>query len=207
MDKVAEFAMQIKREREKQGLTQAQLGEMVGVSSQTISAYEKNAFGKGKTPTLDNAITLAQKLNVSLDWLCGLEAIKPANLETVADVITHLQALSDNLPCDTHVEEVPIPTFWEDRTEIATIVTIHNEQLSDYFSKKSEVFLLYAKGTIPKGFYDSWQLGEISKLSQFPLKSKQKMQREAQETKESASELSDVGDGGGELPWEAKPNG
>ena len=192
MNKVAEFAMQIKREREKQGLTQAQLGEMVGVSSQTISAYEKNALGKGKTPTLDNAILLAERLKISLDSLFGLEPLVSED-KTLADIVGILEMLSDYASCVIY----PYRNFDPyDDSNIATQVIINNKALGQFFEKREEVYALYKKGTIPRDFYDSWQLGEISKLDRFPLKSKQKIQREAQEAEKSASELSELDDSG-----------
>ena len=73
MSNIVEFAKRMKAQREKHGLTQAQLGEKVGLSTQTISAYEKNVSGRGKTPTLDKAIAIADALGVSLDFLCGAD--------------------------------------------------------------------------------------------------------------------------------------
>ena len=50
-------------------ITQEELAEMVGVSGQTISAYERNI----QTPSLDVAVGIADALGVSLDWLAGRE--------------------------------------------------------------------------------------------------------------------------------------
>ena len=72
MNNMVEFTKRLRRKREEANFTQAQLAAIVGVSTQTISAYERTGE-KGKTPTLDNAAKIAQALGVSLDWLIGQE--------------------------------------------------------------------------------------------------------------------------------------
>lgn len=65
------FAQRLKEARIASKLTQIELSKMSGVTPATISAYECADGSKGKNPSLDNALKLAQALNVSLDWLCG----------------------------------------------------------------------------------------------------------------------------------------
>ncbi len=66
------FAERLMLTRRKDLTTQAELAEMVGVSGQTISAYERNL----QTPSLDIAVGIADALGVSLDWLAGREETK-----------------------------------------------------------------------------------------------------------------------------------
>lgn len=67
------FAQRMKQAREEKGLKQNELAKAVGVTPTTISAYEKSDDeGNGKKPTLENAQAIAKKLEVSLDWLCGM---------------------------------------------------------------------------------------------------------------------------------------
>lgn len=74
MGDMAVFAERLKEAREAKSLKQKDLAEQIGVSYQTISAYEKiDAAGKSKNPTLENAVSIARALGVSLDWLCGLD--------------------------------------------------------------------------------------------------------------------------------------
>lgn len=68
------FAKRLKEIREKAGLTQRDLAEALEkeyglkVTASSISGYEK-----GKSfPTLPTAKVIAEKLNVSLDYLCGI---------------------------------------------------------------------------------------------------------------------------------------
>ena len=63
------FAERLMLTRRRNLITQEELAEIVGVSGQTISAYERNI----QTPSLDIAAGIADALGVSLDWLAGRE--------------------------------------------------------------------------------------------------------------------------------------
>lgn len=65
------FSERLKEARQKAKLTQKQLAELSDVTAATISSYESE--GGTKVPSLDKVISLAKALNVSIDWLCGLE--------------------------------------------------------------------------------------------------------------------------------------
>ena len=65
------FSERLKEARLTAKLKQTELAKLSGVTAATISAYERADDGKGKNPSLENALKLAQALNVSLDWLCG----------------------------------------------------------------------------------------------------------------------------------------
>ena len=71
------FAERLKEARIQRDMKQNELAKAIGVSAQTISMYEKSEKdGKGKNPTLENALAIAEKLNVSLDWLCGKDYVE-----------------------------------------------------------------------------------------------------------------------------------
>ena len=61
------FSTRLKDLRLSQNLSQAALGEIIGIKAQAINDIE---HGRIKT-TLDRAIALADYFNVSLDYLCG----------------------------------------------------------------------------------------------------------------------------------------
>lgn len=61
------FSTRLKDLRLSQNLSQAALGEIIGIKAQAINDME---HGRIKT-TLDRAIALADYFNVSLDYLCG----------------------------------------------------------------------------------------------------------------------------------------
>lgn len=62
-----QFSMRIKALREERGLSQAQLGQIIGVKRYSIYTYEK-----GKScPDMQGLIALAEYFDVSLDYLVG----------------------------------------------------------------------------------------------------------------------------------------
>lgn len=63
--------------RKERGLTQEQLGKMVGVSSQAVGKWEK-----GGAPDVELLPVLAEKLGVTIDALFGLEGGNKINVET-----------------------------------------------------------------------------------------------------------------------------
>ena len=83
---IDKFPKRLREKREELGLTQTKLAEMAKVATQTISAYERIGDGKGKTPSLENAIVLANQLGVSLDWLCGSDGRTETRLETLKEI-------------------------------------------------------------------------------------------------------------------------
>lgn len=186
MDYMAEFAQRLRAQREKQGLTQAQLAGKVGVTSQTISAYEKNCAGeKGKTPTLDKAVSLARVLGVSLDYLCGSsQDIEGISFENLADVVSFLTVITKYFDCsvrsgtinlneeeaysetDERGEEVYIAT-----AEVA-MLTIKNSMLANFFGKRNKMYRLYSDGTIEEDMYNSWLRGETEKLEKWIVQKK-----------------------------------
>lgn len=92
------FAQRLKEARTAAKLTQAELCKMSGVTAATISAYESSDGNKGKNPSLDNALKLAQALGISLDWLCGSIVSKPQI--QITDFLKMLVKLDENI---THV--------------------------------------------------------------------------------------------------------
>lgn len=60
------FAIRLKEARIKKNISQAELSRLTGIAPATLSSYEK-----GKSPTIDKAIKIANVLDVSLDWLSG----------------------------------------------------------------------------------------------------------------------------------------
>ena len=63
------IAQRIKSIRTEKGLTQAQLGEILSVSQDNVSLWEK-----GKSlPTVEHIINICKHFEVSADYLLGLE--------------------------------------------------------------------------------------------------------------------------------------
>jgi len=74
--------------REQKGLSQEELGQKVGVTRQTIAAWEKNE----RTPSLEQLGRIAQALGVALDILLGTAAATEPTLLFRADLPSVLSA-------------------------------------------------------------------------------------------------------------------
>lgn len=80
------FSDRLKELRNEKGLTQAQFVDGLGITASALSAYEKNL----KNPSISVAKRIAEKYNVSIDWLCGLCDEKEqnmSNIKTYSDII------------------------------------------------------------------------------------------------------------------------
>lgn len=62
------FAIRLRQLRKSLGISQTQLAETVGLSTSTISRYEKNRIEDIKLP---NVQQIAEALNVNPEWLIG----------------------------------------------------------------------------------------------------------------------------------------
>ena len=71
MSSLTTFSKRLKEARLKAGLTQAQLAKKAHTTAATISSYE--SVGEIKKASLDLVMSLAQALDVSMDWLCGID--------------------------------------------------------------------------------------------------------------------------------------
>lgn len=68
------FSKRLKEIRKNRGLTQKELGAMIGVTKVSICCYESGV----RTPTLDTLIDLANALNVELTYLLGVDTFAVA---------------------------------------------------------------------------------------------------------------------------------
>ena len=65
---IKEFSENLKKLRNKKGLTQTQLAEKLWLNKSIISAYENQQ----RMPSLDVLIKLSYEFNVSMEYLLGL---------------------------------------------------------------------------------------------------------------------------------------
>ena len=74
------FGKRLKEARTEKKISQKELSALAGVSTVMISSYERSDE-KGGNPSLANAAAIANALNVSLDWLCGLSDVNTNTTE------------------------------------------------------------------------------------------------------------------------------
>ena len=175
------FSERLKEARLNAKLKQTELAKMSGVTAATISAYERADEGKGKNPSLENAIKLAQALNVSLDWLCGL-AVSNEKVQ-ISDFLKMLVKLDkggiplalDNVDLwqDDYKKLLPRAAgiySENDFFEMASIcddlhqprsfpnvtLTFNYTIIRDFLSEWTKLRDLYNGGTIDEELYDLW---------------------------------------------------
>jgi len=182
MNNLDDFAHNLKHFRSVRDITQEKLAVAIGVSAQTISAYEKKVGEKGKNPTLEKAIALAKFLNVSLDELCGLKQGPTHKLHNLADVVQYLNELACYFECSIGYQFVDLPEeFWvrtsradggidEDTSEKTALFQIHSPRLANFFENRNKMLHLMDEGMINEELYRTWYEGELELLRKREVK-------------------------------------
>lgn len=169
------FAKNLKRIREERGLKQTELATKIKVTSQTISAYEKGGGEKGKNPTLEKAIDIADALGVSLDELCGREHKVKNSVRTLGDVARLLCDMWDWYTVTFSEQEVTRCFSSEDgeRTFEISVPTIIFEPgpLNKFLEDYSKLQKLCNEHTIDDRMFNDWVSLKIRDLDAIDIES------------------------------------
>lgn len=106
MGELEVFATRIKELRDLLKMTQKDFSEHIGIKQQTLSGYERGIM----KPPLDIAKGIAEKCNVSIDWLCGLsdKMKNTTEPETYADIIDLLVKAEKSLFFHVGYEKITV---------------------------------------------------------------------------------------------------
>lgn len=133
-------------------ITQKELAAAVGVTAATLSSYKNGS----KSPTLPVAAAIAKELNVSLDWLCGLNEMRSENSEntTFSDIIRMLTDLSRLIKLD-------LMTNYEVNHDAtaglnAIYMRIDDGVMDSFLKEWKQVKELFDAHTIGSNIYDPW---------------------------------------------------
>lgn len=173
------FGKRLKEARQKNNKTQRDIAVAANISPQMISAYEKQE----RKPSIDVAAELAKALDVSLDYLCGIErdASCGQSIKTCADAIKHIAELAKYFDCTCEIVERPLPEDCWDCVQIGpdeyeeittydeTAICINDSFISGFIRRWSEIYPLYRKGVISKELMDNWYEGELERLGQLRM--------------------------------------
>ena len=82
------FGTRLQQLRKDMNMTQKEFAELLEIPQPSVSAYENNK----NTPTMDILVTIANRCNVSLDWLCEVSYNKQriTSMDDVIDVLFEL---------------------------------------------------------------------------------------------------------------------
>lgn len=70
--------------RKQKNLSQTELGKQIGIKGDALGRYERGEV----TPSIEMAVRIAQALEISLDWLVGLndQLLEPATTKRILDL-------------------------------------------------------------------------------------------------------------------------
>lgn len=176
------FHEKLAEARKARNMSQRQLAEAAGLSSGSVSAYEKGI----KIPTVDSAGRIAAALGVSLDWLLNDAPIAEAQMPDagcVGDVarafVTLVQAgLFESAQIQYH-HVVDVQNNWRDSSDVPLgcpdeKCTLTIEQEADapivkFLAGLYKMGNLVGDGTLDKDIFHTWLERELEKLDKIPL--------------------------------------
>ena len=179
MDINKTFPDRLKKVRLENKLSQRKLEEMAHTTAATISAYEKG----GKKPSLENIANIAEVLNVSIDWLCGIADDMTPKLKTLKDVAELLIKIdseggfkiekihggaSDSEMCFGFYVEDYIPSFVENWGNLSDL-QIRQRDVCDFFDSWMKFKKLLEDRKIDEEIFDLWKEKELKKLSKWDI--------------------------------------
>ncbi len=161
------FPTRLKEIRQNLNMTQKDFGEYVGLTQATLSAYEKG----GKNPSLENVKTIAEKCQISIDWLCGLdtskyELKKKLTLKEFAVLLIRVLDNSKEAYLSSIIDpeydgpinsDYSIPGRW-------ALILDDDADLEGFIEGYTKMALLLEDNTIDQALFDSWLDGALTKL-------------------------------------------
>lgn len=163
------FSEKIKSLRKGRHMTQSEFSDFIGVKQQTLSGYERGIM----KPSLDILIEIAEKCDVSIDWLCGIKkGNESTNIKTYADIVNLLfkiRMFSDFEPCID--DRTPSEEELKDWSKGSLLFCDH--VLDDFVVEWSEALNVLYKTSINKDvtkkMYLSWKQGKLDEFSKIKL--------------------------------------
>ena len=164
--KASDFGERIKTLRLALGQSQKEFAKFIGIPQPSMSAYEN---GKNN-PTIDVLINIADKCNVSVDWLCGRQNdITLSTMSSVANFLYNLMETNEigcNITVHDHIENssgMEKENETDDRFRWWTSLTFYgndarykyNGDVCQIISKVNENIADLESYAIPKESYDT----------------------------------------------------
>lgn len=161
------FPTRLKEIRQNLNMTQKDFGEYVGLTQATLSAYEKG----GKNPSLENVKTIAEKCEISIDWLCGLDTSKYAlkkklTMKEFAILLIRILDYSEEAYACRIIDPEyngPLDFSCVPDNKWALILD-DDDDLEKFLEGYTKMVLLLKDNTIDRVLFDSWLDGALSKL-------------------------------------------
>lgn len=142
------LAKRLKELRESMNLTQSQFGDLINVAQTTLSPYENGS----KTPNIDTLYNIAEKCDISMDWLCGRTNLKNIeNFDSYSDVFKTIVKLC---------KSVKFSIIEDSNNVYKNDVSQHylepgNTIVNDFLNRWRKVKEIYDDKTIDEETYDT----------------------------------------------------
>lgn len=142
------LAKRLKELRESMNLTQSQFGDLINVAQTTLSSYENGS----KTPNIDTLYNIAEKCDISMDWLCGRTNLKNIeNFDSYSDVFKTIVKLC---------KSVKFSIIEDSNNVYKNDVSQHylepgNTIVNDFLNRWRKVKEIYDDKTIDEETYDT----------------------------------------------------
>jgi len=167
-----EFGNKLKAAMDSKGMRQAALAESVGTSAANISNY---VLGKA-FPPVDILVEIANKLGISLDWLCGTQngTDNHSDFQTMGDVANAILSISKNSLiggkiCTSHIEKKVFSSFNEYPTlveEDVPAIAFPEGEMRTFIEDLLKMRKLLEEKTFDDAFYKRWLDDRIQSLNQ-----------------------------------------
>lgn len=174
MGDLGTFPNRVKETRQNMRMTQKEFSEFVSITQSTLSAYEKGS----KNPSLESVKIIAEKCEVSIDWLCGLDTSKFEN-KKISDWKDLATKIIDILNVNEYMQLVSIPhpcvnELWYDPVAYpdkcyAVAITNSHIKVDSFLYDYQKMKRILDEGTIEREMFEDWLKSALAKLNGIPL--------------------------------------
>lgn len=160
------FSMRLKELRNDYEMTQKDFSVKVGCTAATLSAYENGT----KNPSLEIVKNIAEKCNVSIDWLCGLSEKKTLkdDIFLYSELFSLLMKFDSITDLDLILTNTEAIGLESKRTNGSLLgITFDNSVVQEFLEDWKKMKELYQSNTIDEEVYLLWVEKTINKYN-FP---------------------------------------
>lgn len=180
-----EFSVRLKSALGQKKMKQSDLASAIGVSTANISNYVRGkAF-----PPIDTLVEIAERLEVSLDELCGITSrennFKP---KTYGDIAQSVMCILDAIPHRCDIETIAATgsqcvgiedsidgygkvAHFEDVEVAIPVISFRTGEMRTFITDLMKIRNLLVEKTLDFEFYNRWLNGRIQALKKIPLES------------------------------------
>ena len=162
----------IKELRKAQGMTQKEFAAEIGIKPVTLASYEQRKV----SPSVDVALRIANRFNVSLDWLLKLDVKNSDNITTLSDLFKIFINLEKSVrwlsPCDNFQDgwyEVGMTGQFSNYMGL----TDEDGNIINFFNDWGKMSILYKTGAIDDEVYSLWIEKTLNKYRDYDLNGKE----------------------------------